>query len=655
MLSVACRAFFVLFFASAPILLGDSWKGYAILGDGKICGAYSDDARITSATKRYGLHSLYFQDFTVSYVSTTRYTLLDRAGTEIPNRPLDGSVVIGKNGLVQLTVKPAAVQPDAIGSLNFFTSFTRSLLADGTVKKLVVFCHPEDAIIFELSEEHLSRTAAMRQFQIVLNTEPQAAQTVSFQRAYTKGNVLFARWSNGTMLGIAVLSSASAATPVASGRLTVTIRDRLRLQAPALRVAIIAGLSEIDIEQKHISLRKKSDVAKDAERYWNSWLDEGRVPFDVPEPYLEMFKRNLYAVKAATLNGQVPADLSGQYVASGMPQLYSRDAMMVARVFLHTRHYTEAHNIIRFWSSPNVPMKNGCEWYAKYDAFLRPTSEGAGVKADEPQWDLNCYFIKLVDDYRLLRKEREYLVSKEFLYRLADFIVSNLDDSGLLYEAGRTEWRGYLPLTNMVSALALRTVAEVADEFADHDRAQHYRNAALRISTALPRLIDSTRQIYTNLRLFGPKLQSISSVPYLRFWDTFVNLGAVWGYPNHSALVKTNEFFLQSARGEKGGLRYLEKLPVLGDIGYSPEYSDVFFAATAVGAQYQVLNQNLEQAQTMLHWLWNNRNSYGLMPERMSVAGTDIGEASPHLWSSAETVAAVWALFRAKHPASDSD
>ncbi|MCS7210116.1 MAG: hypothetical protein RMI34_10865 [Chloroherpetonaceae bacterium] len=652
-LCAACRLFILLSILYAPLIFADSWKGYAILGDGKICGAYSDDERITSVTKRHGLHSLYFQNFTASYVSSTLYTLLDRAGAIIPNRPLDGSEVLTKTGLVNLAVKPSAVQPDVVEAANFFTSGTRSFLADGTVKKLAVFCHPEDAIIFELSEETLGKSATLRQFQIVLNIEPQAAQTVSFQRTYTKGNILFARWSNNTMLGITVLESASGAKPVMSGRATVVVRDRV--YAKALRVAIIAGLSEIDIEQKNISLRKKSDVTKDAETYWNNWLSEGKIPYGIPESYLEMFKRNLYAIKAATLNGQVPADLSGYYVANGMPQIYPRDAMMVARVFLQTRHYAEARSIIRFWSSSNVPMKNGSEWYAKYDALLRPTNEGFGVKSDEPHWDLNCYFIKLVDEYRLLRKEREYLVSNEFLYRLADFIVSNIDENGLLYEAGRKEWRGYLPLTNMVSALALRTVAAVADEFADYARAQHYRDVSARISAALPKLIDSSRQIYTNLRLFGPRLQSISSLPQLRFWDTFVNLGAVWGYPNHPALVKTNEFFLQAARGEKGGLRYLEKLSVGGDVGYAPEYSDVFITATAVAAHYQALNQNLDQAQTMLNWLWSNRNSYGLMPERLSVSGTAVGEASPHLWSCAETVAAIWAFFKAKSPVADPD
>ena len=53
--------------------------------------------------------------------------------------------------------------------------------------------------------------------------------------------------------------------------------------------------------------------------------------------YLEAYKRNLYCVKAASLNGQIPADITGQFVTNNMPQLYPRDAMMCARVLLLNR------------------------------------------------------------------------------------------------------------------------------------------------------------------------------------------------------------------------------------------------------------------------------------------------------------------------------
>lgn len=649
--------FFLLSHFFASFALASSWQGFAILGDGKLCGAYSDDHRVTSLTKQQGLHNLYFQDFRASYVSSTFYALLDKAGQPIPNRPLDGSVVLDKRGFVIPTAKPTNALPDAVGSLNFFAIFTRSILADGTIKRLSAFCHPDDAIIFELSEETDGKTAATRQFQIKLATEPQAARTVTFQGAYAKSGILFARWSNNAMLGVAVLSSASSASISTAGNATagnmmVTIRDRTRPNAPPLRVALIVGVSEIDIAQKNVSLRKKRDVALDAEEYWNNWLNEGKLPLSAPPEFLEMFKRNLYAVKAATLGGQVPADLSGQYLAGGMPQLYPRDAMMVARVFLLTRHYAEARAIIRFWASPSIPRKNENEWYAKYDAFLRPTDEGAGLKADEPQWDANGYLIRLVDEYRLRRKEREYLVDKDFIYRFADFIASNLDQSGLLYELGRREWRGYLALTNMVDAAALRTAASVADEFADYERAQRYRETAGRIDNALAMLFDSTRNVYVNLRLFGPRLKSLSSLPQIRFWDASINFSVVWGYPNHRALAQSNEFFLQYGRGEQGGLRYLEKLDVSGDIGYAPEYSDVFLNITAAAAQYHVINHKMETARKMLDWLKDHRNVYGLVPERLSVDGATVGAASPHFWSAAETVAAIWSVFATVQEAS---
>lgn len=84
--------------------------------------------------------------------------------------------------------------------------------------------------------------------------------------------------------------------------------------------------------------------------------------------YLEAYKRNLYCVKSADLNGQLPADITGQFVTNNMPQLYPRDAMMCARVLLLTGHAEEAKQIIEFWAKPDIPMKSPGEWHARYDA-----------------------------------------------------------------------------------------------------------------------------------------------------------------------------------------------------------------------------------------------------------------------------------------------
>jgi len=125
--------------------------------------------------------------------------------------------------------------------------------------------------------------------------------------------------------------------------------------------------------------------------------------------------------KVANLNGRIPADITGQFVTNGMPQLYPRDAMMCARVLLLTGHTEEARQVIEFWARPEVPMKTPGEWYARYDAHGNGVDAGSGARFDEPEWDANGYYIYLLNEYH--RSKRVWLADARLFYELADFLV----------------------------------------------------------------------------------------------------------------------------------------------------------------------------------------------------------------------------------------
>jgi GH15 family glucan-1,4-alpha-glucosidase len=199
---------------------------------------------------------------------------------------------------------------------------------------------------------------------------------------------------------------------------------------------------------------------------------------------LEAYRRNLYAARAACLDGQIPADITGQFRTHNMPQLYPRDALMCARTFLLTGHLEEARQVMAFWARPEIPRKTPGEWYARYDARGQAVDAGSGARYDEPEWDANGYLIQLAAGYH--DRTGEWPVDTSTLFRLADFLVEHIDDNGLLFEGGIVEWSGYLPATNMTAAAALRTASHMATGLGDDVRAERYAKAAERIGSMIP-------------------------------------------------------------------------------------------------------------------------------------------------------------------------
>ncbi len=364
--------------------------------------------------------------------------------------------------------------------------------------------------------------------------------------------------------------------------------------------------------------------------------------------HLEAYKRNLYCVKSANLNGQIPADITGQFVTNNMPQLYPRDAMMCARVLLLTGHAEEAKQVIDFWAKPEVPMKTPGEWYARYDAHGKAVDGGSGARFDEPEWDSNGYYIYLLNQYHA--KTGVWPANPRFMYKLADFLAGHLSPNGLLWEGGIVEWTGYLPATNMIDAAALQIAAKMAREFGDADRAQRYSAAARKISAALPQMFDRSRQTYADVRFTEQKGANGVSVTkqsgqktYL--WDTTANVGVIWGYPNHGEIDLSNVFYDQNTVKLGGGMQYFDSPdPGLASYGHG-----IFFFTTAAAAEYQSLYGENSAAKSFIDWMIRNANCYGLMPEHISPDGKECSPASPLSWCGAEFAAALLLWSQMSH------
>ena len=100
------------------------WPGSAILGNGNICAVYSDDARINPKSTLRGVQHLYYRDYTVDYIASTSFEVLDAAGRPLREDPSG---------------------PTSLGMENFYTTLSKWRLADEIQAESRAFAHPNDA------------------------------------------------------------------------------------------------------------------------------------------------------------------------------------------------------------------------------------------------------------------------------------------------------------------------------------------------------------------------------------------------------------------------------------------------------------------------------------------------------------------------------
>ncbi len=593
-----------------------SFKGNAVLGNGNLCAVYSDDPRIVKLNNTKGIQHLYYNDYTADYVASTSFDLYNDK-----NELLSGK--------------------DSIGLENFFTTFTYTNIGNRISKNVSCYVHPEDAVVLNLTLK--GDYQSLRQnFNITLRKNIITDTSIFLSSIAIVKKFAIATWSNNTVL-LAACKKSDYSISITDSCINFSRNPMLN---NSMNVIIVLAKS-IEAAQKKITyLLEMNDIYSSAENYWNNWMSSGEQPkFKYPNKltnsYLNFYKRTLYSVKAANLKGQVPADITGQFLTNNMPQLYPRDAMMCARVFLLTGHFDEAKQIISFWCRDTIPQKTKGEFFARYDANTKAVDAGDGARYDEPEWDANGYLIQLLNQYHSLTNI--WLADKVFIYELTDFIVNKIDSTDLLYEGGIVEWTGYLPSTNMICAAALKTASDIASSNGDKSEALKFKNAYDKISSSLIKMFDKKKNAYTDVRFHGVKAEDNSSISSqtkntLYLWDTSLYYGILWGYPDHEEMIKTANFIEKNCVKLNGGVKYFE---AADNAGLSEYGSDAFFFTSAASAEYESLHGDLSVAQKHINWMVQYSNSYGLMPERIIKNGADCSEASPLSWCNAEFAAAV--------------
>jgi hypothetical protein len=596
-----------------------SYKGYAILGSGTFCAVYSDDDRICAATKRRGIQHFYYNDYTHDYIASTSFDILDKRGERMS-------------------------RSDSTGMKNYFTPSTRSLFSGTIAGTSECFVHPDGVVLSFAAQGAPAGSHVQFELQLRNNLGDSAAARLIGTRV--DGTVGVARYSHGVCIGIAPHNTLWS---------VVFADSTLEITAPAGSattgdVVIAVGATEAEMRGRLAALLRDPHPAGAAKRHWDAWMAKGKLPrfhtkTSDTDRLVEAYKRNLYAMKSAAVNGTIPADITGQFLTHGMPQLYPRDAMMCARVFLETGHPDEARSVISFWTDRRIPRKSPGEFFARYDAHGRAVDAGSGARYDEPEWDANGYLLRLLDMYHA--RTKKWVAPKETLFSLADFLARSIDSTGLLYEGGIVEWTGYLPTTNMICAAGLTTAARIARTMHDPIRAARYADASRTITRSLPATYRQDKHTYMALRFHGEKASDNRSITEpardtVYLWDTTVNFGVLWGYPPTPEVERSNDFFNAHTIGLGGGMQYFDAYQDWL-IGYG---HDVFFFTTAAAAQYQARFGDLGTARSFIAWMTSHANAYGLMPERIYLNGTDCSEASPLSWCCGEYALAIYEMSR---------
>jgi len=592
------------------------YAGYAVLGNGHLSVAYSE---VAGAAMSPGIGHLFAGSFAFDAVEA---------------------------GRTRLYVDGQEVQGGAFGLDPFFAAWRGVDLPGGGHAEWRAFVGEADALVVQGEVKAGTTSLAVGvAVEVRLRASPHldGGVAVAASEPSVDGAALVGRFSDGTVLALGGLPGSADNPGTAAGRDLVL---PLALQVPAgqrvpFRWALSVGQGVEAARGTLDGVLALPDALGAAADHWAAWAPRHLC---APDARCTLAAANLYAARASSLGGQVPADLTGQFVTNGHPQLYPRDALMVARALHLGGHDAEAWEIVRDWldrDREGPPLVEGQPagwygaWYARYDALGRAVDAGSGAAFDVPEWDSNAYLAVLVselDPAQLTPAEQAKVLAA------LDWLVAKQGDDGLWPEGGIIEWVGRLPGTAMVAWAGLDAGARLATRWAAPDRASAYRAAAGRVRGGLLRkLFDLRRSTLADLRDGG------------LYYDTSLLFGPVWGYPVDPLVRASLDFARAEASALGGGIRYFESPPGHPVAGYG---QDLFHFTTAGAAEVALMLGQTADAAALVDWMVAHTNRYGLAPERVFADGSGAAPASPLSWCAAEvaTTLRAWLARPAEAP-----
>lgn len=351
------------------------------------------------------------------------------------------------------------------------------------------------------------------------------------------------------------------------------------------------------------------DVLERSTKQWRDWLGQS---------YRESAADALVALKAANLNGFLPADLTGHYFANHRVSFYVRDALMASRAFLYSGHYDEFKEIITFLLS--CPVKENGEFYQRYNADLLP-DEGANNNVFS-QVDSIGYFARVIADY--YRLTGELLVDFNMLKQIVD-VLGHIHVKKGLYgpEGGVNEGvygPAYITSTNMFIAGGLLGAADIANAYGEHSHREKWHQIAKEI-------IKGCEATFLKAGYYAYGYVDYHDDLVLRY-DTPQLFGRLLGYPLTDNYMKNFEFLANFGTYFGYGFGYSEQ-----------EYHNgPWIFNTAAAAQVAYLIKDAPKYEGIMLWLKEHRNAYGLLPEAVDATDETNCFINPLVWANAEYI-----------------
>ncbi len=352
------------------------------------------------------------------------------------------------------------------------------------------------------------------------------------------------------------------------------------------------------------------DVLSRSSSKWRDWLDRS---------YREIAADALVALKAASLNGFLPADLTGHYFANGHACFYVRDALMASRAFLYSGHYTEFKEVIAYLM--DCPLKENGEFYQRYNAYKLP-DEGANNNVFS-QIDAIGYFTRVLADY--FKLTGELLVDIKEIAKIID-VLDTIETKNDLFgpEGGVNEGvygPAFITSTNMFIAGGLLGAVEMAKSLGE----EVFANKWMALANTIIKGCENNFLTEEGYYAYGYVDYHDDLV--LRY-DTPQLLASSLGYPLSLKYRMNFDFLSEHAIYFGRGYGYSEQ-----------EYHNgPWLFNTAGAAQTAYLLRNTELYNEIMTWMKNHRNAYGLLPEAVDARNEANSFINPLMWANAEFV-----------------
>ncbi len=367
------------------------------------------------------------------------------------------------------------------------------------------------------------------------------------------------------------------------------------------------------------------NMLRNANEDWKEWLKGGSLHVEhFPEKIKNAIVTNIIALKASLLHGFVPADITGHYYSNGSPSYYVRDSLMIAKAFLMAGYYAEAKSIILYASTRQIKGESG-EFYQRYNAIGEP-SEGANNDVFH-QFDSQGYFLSLI--YRYFELTSEWIVSYNQVKSVANVLFQLERKRGLIGpEGGVNEGvfgPAFITSSNMFIVGGLLSASKIANHFNDDVHESRWRNLATSITEHIEEgtWIEEQKRYGYGYVLYDDEL--------VRKYDTPQYFGPLYGYPITAKFKEMIDASLKNQSFFEYGIGYSEQ-----EYHHGP-----WIFNTAANAQCQALVGNNENYVSIVHWMIEHSNAYGLLPEAIDGNSEDICFINPLTWACAEFISAV--------------